>query len=163
MLQQPTTPLTLMANKYALAKTAQALLAYASDYNVWVFKGDLGAGKTTLISAICNQLGVQEHVTSPTFSLINEYTLPTGGLIYHMDAYRLHNERDMVELDYAFYLDNGTYCFIEWPEKLIPLLHAPYLEVQLQSVAIETRQIVATIIDNTTIISEPLPTTLYKA
>ncbi len=144
----PTTPLTLVTDKHGLPKTAQALLSYAGDYSIWGFRGGLGAGKTTLIKAICQHLGVQDHVTSPTFSLINEYTLPTGELIYHMDAYRLNDSTDMVELDYAFYMNAGTYCFIEWPEKMIPLLQQPYLEIQIAPLEMERRKIVATVMDH---------------
>lgn len=143
-----TTSLTLATEQYCLQKTAQALLSYASHYNIWGFKGDLGAGKTTLIKAICQHLGVQDHVTSPTFSLINEYTLPTGELIYHMDGYRLNDSTDMVELDYAFYMDAGAYCFIEWPEQIIQLLQQPYLEIQIAPLDMERRNIVATVIDH---------------
>jgi tRNA threonylcarbamoyladenosine biosynthesis protein TsaE len=147
MLQ--TTTLTLVAHQGHLTEPVQALISYAGGCKIWVFKGDLGAGKTTLIKAICKELGVQEHVTSPTFSLINEYSSDTGDLIYHMDAYRLDKDEDIVELDYLFYLHTHAYCFIEWPEKIIPLIQQPYLEIQLHALTMEARQIVATMIDST--------------
>ncbi len=141
-------PLILVAHKSYLPQTAKALIAYAGCCKIWVFRGALGAGKTTLIRALCNQMGVKDHVTSPTFSLINEYSLPTGELIYHMDAYRIADSREIVDLDYSFYLDIGSHCFIEWPEKIIPLLPTNYIEIQIETLATEVREVVATMIGN---------------
>src|SRR5690349_11408391 len=115
---QHSSPLILSTHLNNLEEAAQALITYAASCNIWLFKGELGAGKTTLIKAICKQLGVHEHVTSPTFALINTYHLPSGDPIYHLDAYRLSQEAEIVDMDYPFYLETGAYCFIEWPQKI---------------------------------------------
>ncbi len=98
--------------------TVTAVLAgYIKDgYTLFLLQGDLGAGKTTLIQSMCTFLGVEEPVTSPTFSLVNEYDSPDYGSVYHMDLYRLEKEEDLVQIGLEEYLDSGNLCFIEWPE-----------------------------------------------
>jgi len=145
---QTTPSLTLVAYKSHVAETAKALIAYSGCCKIWVLRGALGSGKTTLIRALCNEMGVKDHVTSPTFSLINEYTLPTGELMVHIDAYRLADSREIVELDYSFYLDMSSYCFIEWPKNIIPLLQSTYLEIQIEPLATDVRKVVATMVSN---------------
>lgn len=85
-------------------------------YTLFLLQGELGAGKTTLIQSMCTFLGVDEPVTSPTFSLVNEYDSPEYGCVYHMDLYRLEKEEDLVQIGLEEYLDSGNLCFIEWPE-----------------------------------------------
>jgi len=109
-----------------LSVTAQQLLQYAGRHSVWLLEGSMGAGKTTLVRALCEQLGVQDHVASPTFSLVHEYALASGALIYHFDLYRVRSEEEVLYLDFAAYFDSGRYCFVEWPEKarhIIPSMH----------------------------------------
>ncbi len=109
-----------------LSVTAQQLLQYAGRYKVWLLEGSMGVGKTTLIRALCEQLGVQDHVASPTFSLVHEYALTSGASIYHFDLYRVRSEEEVLYLDFAAYFDSGSYCFVEWPEKarhIIPSMH----------------------------------------
>ena len=129
-----------------LEEAAQTLLNYADSYKVWLFHGELGAGKTTLIKAICKQLGIQEHVTSPTFSLINTYYLPAGGSIYHLDAYRLSQEAEILDMDYPFYLETGAYCFVEWPQQIIPFISTPYVHIEISKVDMTSRQLYAAIV-----------------
>ena len=89
---------------------------------IWLFYGDMGSGKTTLIKQIIKQLGVDDVVSSPTFSLVNEYSSRKGDTLYHFDFYRIKNEIEALDIgiDDYFYADN--YCFIEWPEKIENLL-----------------------------------------
>lgn len=141
-------PLILFTHLNHLEEAAQVLIAYAASCNIWLLKGELGAGKTTLIKAICKQLGVQEHVTSPTFSLINTYYLPSGDPVYHLDAYRLSQEAEMIDMDYPFYLETGAYCFIEWPQKIAQFIHPPYLVIELGKVDLESRQLLAKLIND---------------
>lgn len=140
MIQHPS-PLTLSTHLNQLEEAAQALIAYGDSCKIWLFKGELGAGKTTLIKAICQQLGVQEPVTSPTFSLINTYYLPSGEPIYHLDAYRLNHEAEIVEMDYPFYLETEAYCFIEWPQKIVPFIYPPYVDITISTIDIEARHL----------------------
>ncbi|NQW36366.1 MAG: tRNA (adenosine(37)-N6)-threonylcarbamoyltransferase complex ATPase subunit type 1 TsaE [Flavobacteriales bacterium] len=89
---------------------------------IWLFYGDMGSGKTTLIKQIIKQLGVDDVVSSPTFSLVNEYLSRKGETLYHFDFYRIKNSIEALDIgiDDYFYADN--YCFIEWPEKIENLL-----------------------------------------
>lgn len=110
-----------------LQTAAQTLLQQAGLQKIWLFEGEVGAGKTTLIKAFCAQLGVLGHVNSPTFSLVHEYATIAGETVYHFDFYRIHQEEEALAMDLLAYLESGSYCFIEWPTKvhgLIPPKHA---------------------------------------
>jgi len=100
-----------------LAQVADELLEHAENRTIWFFFGEMGSGKTTLIKAIARRLGVQETMSSPTFSLVNEYAAPIGKL-YHVDLYRLRSEQEVIDIGMEDYFNSGAYCFIEWPEKL---------------------------------------------
>lgn len=89
---------------------------------VIVFYGDMGAGKTTLIKAICNQLKCIQTASSPTFSLVNEYTTEDGNTVYHFDFYRIRDIDEVYDMGYEDYLYSGHMCLIEWPEKISELL-----------------------------------------
>lgn len=107
-----------------LNPAARQLLSEAGNQRVWLFFGEMGAGKTTFIKAICQTLGVISVVQSPTFGLVNEYTTQTNEPVYHFDCYRLRNEAEAVDIGMEEYFDSGAYCFIEWPER-IPSLWPP--------------------------------------
>jgi tRNA threonylcarbamoyladenosine biosynthesis protein TsaE len=106
----------------ALPGIAAKLLAEAGTERVFALYGNMGAGKTTFIKALCHELGVNEIVTSPTFNIVNEYVTGTGVVIYHFDFYRIKSESEAFDLGFENYLYSGNYCFIEWPEKIAPLL-----------------------------------------
>jgi tRNA threonylcarbamoyladenosine biosynthesis protein TsaE len=91
-------------------------------HSVWLFDGEMGAGKTTLIKAICRRLGVLNVVQSPTFSIVNEYVTDSGEPVYHFDCYRLRNEEEALDSGLEEYIDSGERCFIEWPERIAGLL-----------------------------------------
>src|SRR5688572_24876530 len=91
-------------------------------YPIVTLKGQLGAGKTTLTQMICEQLGVKEPVTSPTYTLVNEYE-GGSGKIYHFDLYRLNKEEELEGIGFTEYLDSGNICLIEWPEIAENKLH----------------------------------------
>jgi len=93
------------------------ILANCPKPGVMLLFGDLGAGKTTLVKAICRQLGVDSLVNSPTFSIIQEYNSPTGP-IYHLDLYRINSNADAHDLGLDDYFTSGFWCFVEWPEKI---------------------------------------------
>lgn len=96
--------------------TARALLAAYPGARVFTFTGTLGAGKTTLIKALCGQLGVADGMASPSFAIVNEYRSPARGPVYHFDLYRLNKAEELDGIGFTEYLDSGHYCFVEWPE-----------------------------------------------
>ena len=124
---------TLNSLHYSLGDIAQVateLLSQAAQ-RVWLFYGDLGAGKTTLIKEICKHLGVEDRNSgSPTFSIINEYPV-ADGKIFHFDFYRMKNEMEILDLGIEEYFDSGNYCFVEWPERLGYLLPREHFEVRI--------------------------------
>lgn len=112
----------IILNKLAeLPKVANQLLQLAGKKRVFLFDAPMGAGKTTIIKALCEELGVTEHVTSPTFSIVNEY-MGRDRPIYHFDFYRIKNEQEAYDLGYEEYFYSGNYCFVEWPQKISSLL-----------------------------------------
>lgn len=113
-----------------LPALAQQLLNSCIHLRIFAFSGDLGAGKTTFIKHLCQGLGVVEPVTSPTFSLVNEYRGETGP-IYHFDLYRLEDEEEAYGIGMEEYLDSGNYCLIEWPERIPSLLPAESAAVEI--------------------------------
>lgn len=100
---------------------------------VWLFRGQMGAGKTTLSKEILLQLGVGQNVQSPTFSLVNEYQTKTGEIIYHFDLYRLKNIQEALAIGIEEYLDSGNYCLIEWPEQAEELWDFPHVNVEIEA------------------------------
>ena len=113
-----------------LQEAAEQIISFAADERVFLFYGSMGAGKTTLIKSICERLGVKEPVSSPTFSIINEYAGASGS-IFHFDFYRLKTETEALDMGYEEYFYSGNYCFIEWPEKIAGLLPGHYVRVDL--------------------------------
>jgi len=103
-------------------KAAMEFLANTDGISVIAFSGELGAGKTTFIQAICRALGVSAEVNSPTFSLVNEYFTPDGDSIFHFDLYRIESPTELYDLGYEEYFYSGSRCYIEWPEKAIQLI-----------------------------------------
>lgn len=105
-----------------LPKIAQKVIAAANNRKIWIFEGEMGAGKTTLIKAICRSLGVMSAVQSPTFSIVNEYITDTEEVIYHFDFYRIKNETEALDFGIEEYFDSGNICLLEWAEKVESLL-----------------------------------------
>ena len=125
-----------------LETIAKQLLAFAPDNRIFLFYGGMGAGKTTLIKAICHELGVQDNVTSPTFSIVNEYNASVNQKAYHFDFYRLKNQTEAMDLGYEEYFYSGAYCFIEWPEMVPDLLPPHYVTVKIEVTGQNTREII---------------------
>ena len=96
------------------------------------FFGEMGAGKTTLIQAVCKVLGVEDTVASPTFALINEYFTKDGVSVYHFDLYRIEDITEVYDLGYEDYFYSDAYCFIEWPEKVMELIPEDVLMLEIK-------------------------------
>ena len=121
-----------MSSLADLPAAASVLIEEAKEEPIILFEGPMGAGKTTLIKELCRQLGVKDNVSSPTFSLVNEYEGSDGKLIYHFDFYRLNEEREALDIGALEYFDSGRICLIEWPSMIPNILPEHYLLVTLQ-------------------------------
>lgn len=119
---------------------AQKIIDFAKENQIWRFEGQMGAGKTTLIKEICRQLGVAESVTSPTFSIVNEYQSHSQ-IIYHFDFYRINKMSEVLDFGCEQYFDSGNYCFLEWATQIEILVPIPHLRIDIQVVSPEKRTI----------------------
>jgi len=119
---------------------AQSLMKKFGSKSVWAFHAPMGAGKTTLITALCQILGVQDRVNSPTFAIMNEYQ-GLGKVIYHMDWYRLENDGEARRAGVEMAMEDSDFCFIEWPEKAINLIPAEALHIEIEILGPEHRRI----------------------
>ena len=119
----------------ALPDAAREFIDHLPAGNVFAFYGKMGSGKTTFIKAVCEQLGVEDVVTSPTFAIVNEYSLPHdckfGETVYHFDFYRIKRLEEAYDIGFADYVDSGELCFIEWPELIEDLLPADVTRVEI--------------------------------
>ena len=111
---------------------AAKVLAFAGEFKIWLFDGEMGSGKTTLIKSLCRNLGVDEaQMSSPTYGIVNEYQ-GDGQTIYHFDLYRLKHIGELFDIGIEEYIDSGNYCFIEWPELVKSIVNDDYLEITLK-------------------------------
>lgn len=111
----------------------------------FLFFGELGSGKTTFIKTLCAELGVTDAVTSPTYSIVNEYESPKGK-VYHFDFYRLKDETEALDMGYEEYFYSGNYCLIEWPEKIANLWPPEFVKVDISVVNQNERRITAVVV-----------------
>jgi len=116
----------------ALPQAAHDFVAAMDDRTVFAFHGEMGAGKTTFIKALCLVLGVEDEVNSPTFAIVNEYrSATTAELIYHFDCYRLKKIEEALDLGFEDYMESSALCFIEWPEIVDELLPGDTVHVDI--------------------------------
>jgi len=112
----------LIKDKKHLPAAAKKILDHTSGNKLIAFYGSMGAGKTTIIRAICSILGAGDIVTSPTFTLVNEYKTNRNEIIYHIDFYRIKKPEEVFDFGIEEYFSSGSYCFIEWPELIGTIL-----------------------------------------
>lgn len=110
-------------------------------HKVVLFNGEMGAGKTTLIKEIVKQMEVTQPTGSPTYVLVNEYLTNNGQVIYHFDAYRLKNINEAYDMGFDEYLDSGSYCFIEWPERVSAILPEKCTTITIKKISEQVRTV----------------------
>lgn len=128
-----------------LGKAAKEMLEQFPDHRIFALYGRMGAGKTSFIQAICKVLGTPDNVTSPTFAIINEYKTMKGDSVFHFDFYRIKDMEEAFDLGYEDYFYSGSYCLIEWPEKIESLLPPNYVRVNIEVLENEERLVTANI------------------
>ena len=121
--------------------SAIKLLSLSANYKVFAFHGEMGAGKTTFIHALCEAIGVKDVITSPTFSIINQYQTNTGQSIYHIDLYRVKDENEAIHAGIEDCLYSGNFCLVEWPEKAAGIFPDETLHITITSVDDNTRNL----------------------
>lgn len=125
-----------------IQQAAKEFVAGMGDDTVFAFYGKMGAGKTTFIKAICQELGVSDAITSPTFAIVNEYRSDLQGeLIYHFDFYRIKKLEEVYDMGYEDYFYSGALCFIEWPELIEELLPGDAVKVTIEEQEDQTRKV----------------------
>ena len=124
-----------------IAGAANKLLTEADVYKVFAFHGDMGAGKTTFIHALCEAMNITDVVTSPTFSIINQYKTKEGQTVYHMDLYRIKDENEAINAGVEDCLYSGNRCLVEWPEKAPGVFPDETLHVYITSINDNTRKL----------------------
>ena len=113
-----------------LSEIAKTVISVA-EYRTLLFYGEMGVGKTTLIKEICKELGVLDRISSPTFSLVNEYETQESKKVFHFDFYRIQDEEEALDMGIEEYFDNNDWCLIEWPENIENLLPLDAVEIHL--------------------------------
>lgn len=121
-------------------KAVEQIRSYLDRYKVVLFNGPMGAGKTTLIAALCRNLGSKDELSSPTFSIVNEYDSDLGTL-YHFDFYRINSLEEAFDFGLEEYLYSNNYCFLEWSEKIEPLLPDKCLNIEIEIISETERRL----------------------
>lgn len=124
-----------------LDDVAQQILDKSTS-TVLLFEGAMGDGKTTLIKALCKQLGVSSKVTSPTFSLVNEYITSSNEVVYHFDFYRIAQQEEVLDIGFDHYLETGSWIFIEWPDKIRNMIPKNSQTVKINRLSENVRELV---------------------
>ena len=120
----------LVNDERELSSIANKILSYSKS-NVFIFYGDMGVGKTTFIKYLCSSLNVIDMVSSPTFSIVNEYKTTKDSSVFHFDFYRTLNKDEVFDIGYEEYIFSSSFCFIEWPEKAHGLLPSSFVKVNM--------------------------------
>ena len=131
-------------DKKHLHSAARKLLKHSGNNRIFAFYGSMGAGKTTIIKAVCIELGAVDIVSSPTFTLVNEYKTSTGESLYHIDFYRIKKQEEVFDFGIEEYLTGESYCFMEWPELVEEILPSDLIKVQITVGEHEERTLIIT-------------------
>ena len=121
----------VIRDKSHLRDAARHFLRETAGRRIFAFYGQMGAGKTTLIKALCREMGVTDTVTSPSFTLVNEYKRPGDVPVFHFDFYRIRKISEVLDFGIEEYFDSASPCFMEWPEMIEPLLPPETLKVSI--------------------------------
>lgn len=132
-----------IAGTAGLDDAARKLLDFIGDAKILIFEGDMGAGKTTFIKSIAKELGVTDLVSSPTFSIVNEYDA-RGKRVCHFDFYRIRDQQEAYDIGYEEYFYSGDFCFIEWPQKISGLLPPSYIKTEIKIISETERLLLIT-------------------
>lgn len=124
-----------------IGAAAKEFVAAMGDRTVFAFYGKMGAGKTTFIKAVCEELGVEDVINSPTFAIVNEYVDGNGSPVYHFDFYRIKNMQEVMDMGYEDYVYSGNVCFMEWPELIENLLPDDAVKVVIEEEADGSRTV----------------------
>jgi tRNA threonylcarbamoyladenosine biosynthesis protein TsaE len=124
-----------------LNAAARKIVEFASGQKIWLFFGDMGSGKTTLVKEIAHVFGVEDIVQSPTFSIVNEYRNLQNDIFYHFDFFRISKESEALDIGVDEYFDSGEYCFIEWPQKIPGLIPNQHFKIEIEITSESTRKI----------------------
>ena len=124
-----------------IREAAREFIENIGEARVFAFYGKMGAGKTTFIKAICEELGVEDVITSPTFAIVNEYTAAEGDSIFHFDFYRIKRLEEVYDMGYEDYFYSGALCFIEWPELIEEILPDDAVRVSIAEQEDNTRKV----------------------
>jgi tRNA threonylcarbamoyladenosine biosynthesis protein TsaE len=121
-----------LRNLTDIKTVAPAFLKALGNHKMIVFNGEMGAGKTTFINGLLSEMDIEDHVSSPTFSIVNEYYSPSFGKVYHFDFYRIENEMEALDIGVEEIFEEDAWCFMEWPEKIDNLLPENCVEVSIE-------------------------------
>jgi len=137
----------VLLNEQGMEVSALELLRATEPHRVFAFDGQMGAGKTTFIKKLCEEMGTSDVVNSPTFAIVNVYDVeqPYRGEVYHFDCYRLKDIREAIDFGAEEYLYSGNYCFIEWPDKIEALLPDDTVYVHIEVLPSGDRKLVVSI------------------
>ena len=120
---------------------ASALLKAAQNEKIWIFQGQMGAGKTTLIKAIAQEFGILDQVSSPTFGIVNHYENKKGNIFYHFDFYRVEDPTEALDIGIEEYFYSGNYCWLEWAENIEEFLPEDFFLIKIESISDFKRQV----------------------
>jgi tRNA threonylcarbamoyladenosine biosynthesis protein TsaE len=130
----------MIATLDQLADVAKKILNAHPHHRIFSFNGEMGAGKTTLIKALCKYLGIQNIPSSPTFAIVNEYWTLQNEPVYHFDFYRIERPEEAIAIGLFEYLESGHYCFMEWSENIETILDDERVKITIERIDDQTRK-----------------------